>query len=156
MISADDLVQQGLNNLKKCSDALLLEVSLVNCLRNGYFKSQCSLLTAEETLLALASTDDVDGIFFCCIVGDLEDDSEKKYCMARLFESGVFSGFYQSNMHAILKAQITDPLIPYFVFTGKDVKSEKERSEILYVKRRKGKFSVIHMRNLKLSTKSRD
>lgn len=87
-----DLVQQGLKNFR-CSDALILEVTLLDKLLNGYFKSQCSLLITDETLLALASTNDTDGIFFCCVVGNVVDDSQNKYCIAHVFESGIFTYF---------------------------------------------------------------
>lgn len=87
--------------------------------------------TAEDTLLSLATDDDVDGIFLCSIV-----HADAEQTMARYFEFGAFSGFYLNVMGSMIKERYAWNVLPYNIYTEKDVIVEKQRACGLYASRR--------------------
>ncbi|XP_057302291.1 uncharacterized protein LOC130636556 isoform X1 [Hydractinia symbiolongicarpus] len=128
---SDEYINNALNCLKKCQDGIALEIDFTQKMRNGYFKSFCSMLAAEDTLLSLATDDDVDGIFLCSIV-----HADAEQTMARYFEFGAFSGFYLNVMGSMIKERYAWNVFPYNIYTEKDVIVEKQRACGLYASRR--------------------
>ena len=69
-----EAIKIPMHNLHKCNEAMLLETSVSSSMRKGYFKKQCYLRSAEDSLLWLASTKTVDGIFSCSVLKTPVDD----------------------------------------------------------------------------------
>ena len=91
----------------------------------------------------IASTNTVDGIFYCLIIKvDLCDGI---HYIARYFEYGAFTGFYQSTGHEKIKMQIEwTELLPYSVYTEQGISLEKTRESQLFVER-KSKGRVLFL-----------
>ncbi|XP_057311703.1 uncharacterized protein LOC130649446 [Hydractinia symbiolongicarpus] len=56
--------------------------------------------------------------------------------MARYFEFGAFSGFYLNVMGSMIKERYAWNVLPYNIYTEKDVIVEKQRACGLYASRR--------------------
>ena len=77
--------------------------------------------------LSLASTNTVDSIFYCLIIK--VDLCNGIHYIARYFEYGAFTDFYQSIAHEKIKMQIEcNELLPYSLYTEQDVSLEKQDS----------------------------
>ena len=84
----------------------------------------------------IASTNTIDGIFYCLIIKvDLCDGI---HYIARYFEYGAFTGFYQSTAHEKIKMQIECiELLPYSVYTEQGISLEKKESHSYLLKESK-------------------
>ena len=69
-----EAINIAMHNLHKCNEAMLLETSVSSSMRKGYFKRQCYLINAEDSLLSLTSTKTVDGIFYFSVLKASVDD----------------------------------------------------------------------------------
>ena len=83
-----------------------------------------AIFNMKDLHLPLESANTVDG-FFCCLVIKV-DLRDTRYYIARYFEYGSFSGFYQSTACEKIKMQIECiELLPYCVFTEYDISLKK-------------------------------
>ncbi|XP_065653453.1 uncharacterized protein LOC136080565 isoform X2 [Hydra vulgaris] len=81
------------------------------------------VLQVEESLLSLGSHGNVDGIFHCLLIK--VDVLGKKTYLARYFEFGSFTAFFENVAHAKLKQDLEiEEILPYCAFTIKDVEME--------------------------------
>lgn len=130
-------IETAISNINKCSKAITVEVEMANFLQKTYFSSSNPLFNTEDRLLALASSQISDEIFFCCV---LKIQMEKPIYIARHFEYGTFENFYKDNVHSQLKSMFDlVELLPYKVYTNDDVKAKRERDISLYQKRKNKK-----------------
>ena len=98
----------------------------------------------------IASTNTVDGIFYCLIIKvDLCDGI---HYIARYFEYGAFTGFYQSTAHEKIKMQIECiELLPYSIYTEQGISLEKTRESQLFVERKsKGRVLFFNIKEITL------
>ena len=85
-----EAINIALHNSHKCNEVILLEISVSSSTQKGYFKKQCYLISAEDSLLSLASTKTVDGIFYCSVLKTPVDDRD--LYIARYSEYAAFNG----------------------------------------------------------------
>ena len=130
-----------MKNILKCTDGISIEADITDKLQHGYFGAKCPLYTLEDNLLSLASSETIDGVFFCCVIYGSTDDAVP---IARFQEFGAFSGFYWSVMHAKLKEKFNENVFPYKTYTSQDVEMESKRSGSLFTSRRKGMYIIMH------------
>ena len=98
----------------------------------------------------IASTNTVDGIFYCLIIKvDLCDGI---HYIARYFEYGAFTGFYQSTAHEKIKMQIECiERLPYSIYTEQGISLEKTRESQLFVERKsKGRVLFFNIKEITL------
>ena len=114
-----------------------LDVQLSDHLiESEFFTKNPHVINLEDSLLDLASSNAVDGIFYCCSMK--VSLGNKSLHVAKFFECGAFAGFFWSKRHDTLKEYLQlDQLLPYSVYVKKEVKANKERDEQLYEKRKK-------------------
>ena len=113
-----------------------LDVQLSDHLIESEFFTKNLHVINLDSLLDFASSNAVDGIFYCCSMKVSLGD--KSLHVARFFECGAFAGFFWSKGHDALKEYLQlDQLLPYPVYAEKDVKANKERDEELYEKSKK-------------------
>ena len=120
-----------------------LDVAMNTALEENLFSNFPAILNVEDSYLSLASTNTVDDIFYCLIIKvDLCDGI---HYIARYFEYGAFTGFYQSTAHEKIKMQIEcTELLPYSVYTEQDISLEKTRESQLFVERKsKGRVPFL-------------
>lgn len=129
-------IRIAIENLHKCNNAMLLEVSLSRCLNDGYFQNHCSLQSAEETLLTFASIQAEDGITYCSVLKVF--NNQKDVYLARYFEYDAFLGYFDSRGSRILKE--TFDIVPYIplhlkmlLLLVEDNCSSIQRKERVYV-----------------------
>lgn len=77
-------------NLTKCEAAIEQDQYYSKVLLDGYFSKPNGILTSEDSLLELAATDVCNGIFYASII-KLDENKH----MARFFQHGRFSGFFE-------------------------------------------------------------
>ena len=121
-----------------------LDVAMNTALGENLSSNFPASFHVEDSYLSLASTNTVDGIFYCLIIkADLCDG---QHYIARYSEYGAFSSFYQSTAHEKMKMQIEcNELLLYSVYTEQDISLEKTRHSQLFVERKsKGRvlFSI--------------
>ena len=122
---------------------MLLESSLSSSVWKGYFKKQCFLISAESSLLSLASTKTVDGIFYCSVLKTPVDDRD--LYIARYFEYSTFNGYFENVVSNDLKQSLD--IIAYCIYTSKDNDREGARHLSMYQDQRKVMF--LHFLSLK-------
>ena len=112
-----------------------LDVAINAALEENLFSNAPAIWNVEDSYLSLASASTADGIFYCILIK--VDFSDKTYYVARYFEYGTFTGFYQSTAHEKIKKQIDcNELLPYCVYTEEDINLEKRRGLKLFAERR--------------------
>ena len=112
-----------------------LDVAINTTLEENLFSNAPAMFNVEDSYLSLASASTADGIFYCLIMKI--DFSDKTYYVARYFEYGTFTGFYQYAAHEKIKEQIDCiELLPYCVYTEQDISLEKRRDLKLFAERR--------------------
>ena len=77
------------------------------------------IINLEDSVLDFASSNAVDGIFYCCSMKVSIGD--KSLHVARLFEDDAFLGLCRSKWHDTLN----------YVYVEKDTKTKKERDKEL-------------------------
>ena len=97
----------------------------------------------RRSLLSLATTKRVDGIFYCSVLKTPVDD--RYLYIARYFEYAAFNSYFENVASNDLKQSLD--IIPYCIYTSKDIDKEGERHLSMYQDRRKGMF--LHYLNLK-------
>ena len=130
----------ALQNIYECAEAMSLDVAMNTTMEENLFSNFPAIFHVEDSYLSLASTNTVDGIFYCLIIKvDLCDGI---HYIARYFEYGAFTGFYQSTAHEKIKMQIEcNELLPYSAYTEQDISLEKTRQSQLFVEREsKGRY----------------
>ncbi|XP_047122420.1 uncharacterized protein LOC124805917 [Hydra vulgaris] len=81
------------------------------------------ILQVEESLLSLGSDGNVDGVFYCLLIK--VNALGKETYLARYFEFGCFIAYFDNIAHGKLKKDLmVDEILPYCVFTIKDVDME--------------------------------
>ena len=136
----------ALHNVYECAEAMSLDVAMNAALEENLFSNFHANFNVEDSYLSLASTNTVDGIFYCLIIKvDLCDGI---HYIVRYIEYGAFTGFYQYSAHEIIKMQIKCiEILPYSVYTEQDISLEKTRESQLFVERKsKGRvlFLISH------------
>ena len=112
------------------------ELTITLVMQESFLKSSCPLIKTEDSLLSLASSDIYNDIFYCCVI-KIATNSEVNY-LCRYFESGAFKTFFTSTAKSILCDKYNiNLLLPYAVYTEKDVAMERFRSELKFRDRRK-------------------
>ena len=131
----------ALHNIYECAEAMSLDVAMSTALEENLFSNFPAIFNVEHSYLSLASTNTVDGIFYCLIIKvDLCDGI---HYIARYFEYDVFTGFFQSTTHEKIRMQIECiELLPYSVYTEQDISLEKTRQSQLFVER-KSKVRIL-------------
>ena len=134
-------VNIALHNIYECAEAMSLDVAMNIALEENLFSNFSAIFNVEDSYLSLASTNTVDGIFYCLIIKlDLCDGI---HYIARYFEHGAFTGFFKSIAHEKIKMQIECiELLPYSFYTEQDISLEKTRELQLFVQR-KSKVRVL-------------
>ena len=85
----------ALYNIYECAEAMSQDVAMNTALEENLFSNFPAIFNVEDSIIA--STNTVDGIFYCLIIKvDLCDGI---HYIARHFEYGAFTGFYQSTAH---------------------------------------------------------
>ena len=120
-----------------------LDLAMNTALEENLFSNFPAIFNVEDSYLSSALTNTVDGIFYCLIIKvDLCDGI---HYIARYFEYGALTGFYQSTEHEKIKMQIECiELLPYSVYTEQDISLEKTRESQLFVER-KSKIRVLFL-----------
>ena len=133
----------ALHNIYECAEAMALDVAMHTALEENLFSNFPAIFNVEDSDLSLASTNTVDGIFYCLIIKVYLCDGI--HHIARYFEYGAFTGFYQSTAHEKIKMQIEFiKLLSCYVYTEQDISLEKTRESQLFVKRKsKGRFLFL-------------
>ena len=110
----------ALNNIYECAEATSLDVAMNTTLEKNLFSNLPAIFNVKD------SANIVDGIFNCLIIKvDLYDGI---HYIARYFEYGAFTGFYQSTAHEKIKMQIECiELLPYSVYTEQGISLEKNK-----------------------------
>ncbi|XP_065662188.1 uncharacterized protein LOC136084880 isoform X2 [Hydra vulgaris] len=108
----------AMENLNRCGSSIAIE--------NAMAKTVILIppvLQVEESLLSLGSHGNVDGIFHCLLIK--VDVLGKETYLARYFEFGSFTAFFENVAHAKLKQDLEiEEILPYCAFTIKDVEME--------------------------------
>ncbi|XP_065683442.1 uncharacterized protein LOC136096188 [Hydra vulgaris] len=116
--SGDDKVMIAMENLNRCGSSIAVENAMVKTLI-----LIPPVLQVEESLLTLGSHGNVDGIFHCLLIK--VDALGKEMYLARYFEFGSFTAYFENVAHAKLKKNLEiKEILPYRVFTMKDVEME--------------------------------
>ena len=65
----EDLLKIALTNIGKGSNNISLEVSLSDRFtETSFFKTNPCVISVEDALFYLGSSNEVDGIFYCCVM----------------------------------------------------------------------------------------
>lgn len=108
-----------------------LEVLISEKLYKTCFKQSNHLINAEDACLTMAASGSYDDVFYCCVLSIMMGQREVTVC--RVFESGEFRGFFYEEGKRFLQEQLSiSEILPYFVYTHSDVKTEKHLSEQRY------------------------
>ena len=76
-----------------------------------------------------------------CIVFSIKTENNEVHTMARFFESGTLKGFFQNVGFNFLKETLNlEVILPYQVYTRRDIEKATQRSESLYSSRKNGKW----------------
>ena len=125
-----------MTNLTKCQEAIEQDQYFSKAMMDGYFSKSNGIFTTEDLLLELAATDVCNGIFYASII----KLNENEY-ISRYFEHGSFCGFFETFYLKASDEFNFAGMIPYCVYTDKDVKFEKERHGNQYLGLRNGELS---------------
>ena len=87
----------ALQNIYECAEAMSLDVAMNTTMEENLFSNFPAIFHVEDSYLPSASTNTVDGIFYCLIIK--VDLCDRIHYIARYFEYGAFTGFYQSTAH---------------------------------------------------------
>ena len=140
----EDLLKIALTNIGKSSNNISLEVSLSDCFtETDFFKTNPCVINVEDALFYLGSSNEVDGIFYCCVMR--VDLAHTSVAIARFFECGAFNGYFSNKSHPSLKEQLQpDELLPYLTYIEKDVEANKQRDEHGYMKKGRNLVSILY------------
>ena len=130
----------ALHNFYERAEAISLDVAMNTALEENRFSNFPAIFHVDDSYLSLASTNTVDSVFYCFIIK--VDLCDRIHYIARYFEYGAFTGFYQSTAHEKIKMQIEcNELLPYSAYTEQDISLEKTRQSQLFVERKsKGRY----------------
>jgi len=131
----DPSVAVAVDNLIQCQGAIDVEMNVTSFLLETVWKKNSKLFAAEDSLLSLAASKIIPGIFFCCVL-EIELGG-CKYNVARYFEHGAFNGFYDFAKESIKSFVECEELLPYCSYTPKDVLYLEERNKKLSISKRK-------------------
>ena len=103
----------ALHNFYERAEAISLDVAM----KENRFSNFPAIFHVDDSYLSLASTNTVDSVFYCFIIKvDLCDGI---HYIARYFEYGAFTGFFQSTVHEQIKMEIEcNELLSYSLYTA--------------------------------------
>ena len=99
-------------------------------INNDFSKEICksihrAMSQAEDAMLALSSTIFVEGLFYCVVL------QLGRRIVARYFEHGVFSGYFDNVFRKEIENEYKD-VLPICVNTLEDIELENQRNNSLF------------------------
>lgn len=132
--------RNGFDTVFKCAEAVSLFHSIEEKMYNDVLaEEQLSLpgftflFNCEDSLLCLASSGEVYGIFYANVLNMELENGLQSIC--RIFEHGCFSGFYEENKVDISAQVNMKDIIPVHVLNEMDVENNVARNSILAKKK---------------------
>jgi len=134
-------IQNALDTIARCSDAVGLFCNVEELFYNeilaeknlSYAGFSC-LLNCEEALLSLASSGEVEGIFYANIIKPKNTSNITKP-ICRIFEYDCYCGFFSDNSDLIKVQTEVNDVLPIHVFNDMDVTNNAARNSILLKKK---------------------
>ena len=82
-----------MHNLHKCNEAITARNISVQLYAKKLLQEAVLSYECRRSLLSLATTKAVDGIFYCSVLKTPVDD--RYLCIARYFEYAAFNGYFE-------------------------------------------------------------
>ena len=111
-----------------------------------------SINKTEDSLLALAASDTVDSLYYCCTLKFNIDDST--YIVNRYLQFGAFERFSADTFEELIKVKLSiEEVLPHAIYTKLDIGKKRTRANGLQGCRRTGNFNLTQHKHLKFKIK---